>query len=174
MKFAFVATILIGAGGWFLYDGLVGFPHHNERLEAFQSLGQNPDAWIEHARSQHWDESIPDPKPYRTGHFYSQWCLMTLCWLGATWLIALVVMRHRWPLGYDDEAVIGPRGQRIGFESILNIDKTQWDKTGLAIIEYEQEGRKGRIRIDDYVFEGGHQVLDQIERRTGLGDSLGD
>jgi hypothetical protein len=169
-----VAIVLIGAGGWFLYDGLIGFPHHNERLEAFKQLGANVDAWAQHAQARGWDESIPDPKPYSTGHFYSQWSLMALCWLISVVLLSLVALRFRWPLGYDDEAIMGPFGRRIRFDSMQRLDKSQWDKSGLATVAYEHNGKSRFLRIDDYIFDGARRVLEEIERRTGLGDSLGD
>jgi hypothetical protein len=174
LKLALVALVLAGAGGWFLYDGWIGFPHHNERLKVFNTLGGDADAWVQHARSHGWQESTPDPKPYGTGHFYSQWFLMGLCWLLSAALLGRIGMRYRWPIGYDDEVLIGPFNRRIPFDAIQQLDKSRWDTTGLATLGYEHNGQTRSLRIDDYVFEGAYRVLEEVERRTGLGDSLGD
>ena len=165
---------MFGWGAWCAYDATVTYPHHNERLKAYQSLNKDTDAWKKYADEHGWSNSIPDSKPISEGQVLSQWYMLGGLSVAAVALLVLVAARYRWPLGFDDEGIIGPFGRRIPFDSIQRIDKRLWDKTGLALVHYDFDGKNGPLRIDDYVFGGADRVLEEVERRTGLGDTLGD
>jgi hypothetical protein len=41
----------------------------------------------------------------------------------------------------------------VPFEMITTIDKRQWDRKGIAYIEYEVNGRHGQLKLDDFVYD---------------------
>lgn len=52
----------------------------------------------------------------------------------------------------------------VPFDAIRAIDKSKWDRKGIAYVEYEVGGRAGRLRLDDFVYE--RQPTDKIMERV--------
>ena len=52
----------------------------------------------------------------------------------------------------------------VPFDAIRAIDKSRWDRKGIAYVEYEAGGRRGRLRLDDFVYE--REPTDQIMERV--------
>ncbi|MDX1564691.1 MAG: hypothetical protein R3236_04750 [Phycisphaeraceae bacterium] len=158
LKFVLVASVMIGWGLWHGYDAWIGYPRHNERLESREKNSR----------------LLPEQRPYSRGQILGQWLMMALLWTGAAALLVRLWAAFRWPLGCDETGLHGPWGRRVAYRQIRRIDKSLWDRTGLAKIEYEAEGRRRRMRIAAYVYSGAADVLAEAERRSGLGDEPGD
>jgi len=164
----FVAVFLLGIGGWFFWDGSVGYPHSNERWLAHNDLVKSgrETEWPALAKSRDWTEEVPH-KLYQRADLYMQY----ICggFAGVLGLVALaywLTQRGR-ILRTDAEAVYSPAGTRIPFETVTGLGKKNWDTKGLATVLYMIDGRKGRFILDDYKFDrdATHQILAEIEEK---------
>lgn len=164
----FMGLFLIAMGGWFFWDGTIGWPRSNERYYAwakFREEGQLQN-WPAYAKERGWVEKAPD-------HAYSPHQLQgqLICGTLAT-LSGLLVLGHWFSqrnrvLRADDEAVITPAGTRVPFSAITGLGLKKWDSKGIARVRYEIEGRKGEFVVDDYKFDTvpSREILEQIKSR---------
>jgi len=190
MKWMIMGAAMILFGGWFWYDSAVAYPAHNVKVAAFAKLqnSQSPDLFDDDGNPAGWSydaEALADIKTYKNypdyaaakgwskddpGSPYSDTDIATQRYLAfvtvGLGLAALVfwAINARRVLAADDEALIAPNGTRIEWEKIREIDRTAWDKKGIAIVKYDG----GTCKIDDYVFKGADRVLEQVEQNTGL------
>ena len=162
----FVAVFLLALGGWFFWDGAVGYPHSNERWRAHEQLvksGQEAQ-WPALAKSRGWTTTVPH-KFLHPGEIHAQWIFGSFTsLLGLISLIYWSTQKGR-TLRTDEEAVYSPAGTRVPFAAVTGLGKKNWDRKGLATVLYQINGRKGRFIIDDYKFDydATHEILDEIE-----------
>jgi len=164
----FVALFLIAIGGWFFWDGFVGYPRSNQRYLAHEELvkSDRESEWASVAASHNWTTEVPH-KLYKTPDIRMQWiCGTFAALLGLVSLAYWFTQKDR-TLRTDEEAVYSPAGTRIPFPAITGLGKKKWDDKGLATVLYKMEGRKGRFVLDDYKFDrdATHQILTEIEEK---------
>jgi hypothetical protein len=164
----FVAVFLIGIGGWFFWDGAIGYPRSNERWLAHEELvkSDHETEWPALAQSHGWTDKVPH-KYYRSSDLWMQ----GICGGFAT-LLGFVAIAYWFTqkgriLRTDEEAVYSPAGTRIPFPSITGLGKKKWESKGLATVLYQINGRKGRFLLDDYKFDrdATHRILAEIEEK---------
>ena len=172
-KWLIVAAGLILFGGWCLYDATVAYPEHNRHVQAFQEFQDagRMEQWPEYARQQGWSAEAPG-EPKSGFDIWSQWVMLGICWSLAAAALILAGLHYNKKLIADATHLHGANGKSVPYESITSIDKERWDSKGIAVAHYEMDGRKGRIKIDDWVFRDADLVLDEVEKQTGLGDPL--
>ena len=150
----FIALFLLGVGGWFFWDGKVGYPRSNERWtaqEQFEKDGKIAD-WPAYAATRNWSTEKPH-KLHDAASIRMQLLLAgILAALGAVAFAYWFVQKGR-VLRSDAEAVYSPSGVRIPFDTITGLGKKKWDDKGLATVRYEIAGRKGQFVLDDYKFD---------------------
>ena len=164
----FVAIFLLAIGGWFFYDGKVGYPKSNvifDKHEEFK-VAEKLTEWPDYAKSQGWDEHAPH-KRFKTDDIVGQFAFGGLAaLLGAITLNYWLGQKGR-VVKTDAEAVYTPSGKRVPFSAVTGIGKKKWDARGLATVRYEIDGRKGEFILDDYKFDRDptHAILAEIEER---------
>jgi len=164
----FIAIFLLAVGGWFFWDGKVGYPRSNERWvaqEQYEKDGRIGE-WPAYAQSRGWSAEKPH-KFYDADAVGLQITLSAVCAaLGGIALAYWFVQKGR-VLRSDEEAVYSPTGTRVPFGAITGLGKKKWDDKGLATVRYEIDGRKGQFVLDDYKFDRDptHQILTEIEAR---------
>jgi hypothetical protein len=164
----FVALFVIGFGGYFFWDGAIGYPRQNERWLAHDQLQKEGKGseWRAYAKSRGWKEAVPDHfmGPNKITEQYAFGTLTTL--IGALVLLYWFTQKER-TLKTDVDAVYTPAGTRVPFEAVTGIGKKKWDSKGLATVRYELGGKKGKFVVDDYKFdaEPTRAILGEIETR---------
>jgi len=53
----------------------------------------------------------------------------------------------------ENNALSVPGHPTIDLSNITEVDRRLWDRKGIAFILYEKDGRQGRIRLDDFVYD---------------------
>ncbi|MHA3774075.1 hypothetical protein ACXR0O_21310 [Verrucomicrobiota bacterium sgz303538] len=163
----FVAIFFLALGGWFWWDGLVGYPRSNERWTAYkqhETEGRLSD-WPGYAWSRGWVEKVPH-KFHSREDIVGQYVFGGLCdLLGAILLIYWATQIGR-TIRTDEEAVYTPSGTRVPFSAITGVGKKHWDSKGIAKVRYSLSGRQGQFIVDDYKFETEptRQILNEIEQ----------
>jgi len=164
----FMALFLIAMGGWFFWDGKVGYPRTNERYEKWAEFRNNGalQDWPAYAKTRGWVEKPPE-HPYTQHQITGQFIYGSLAGISG-----LLVLGYWWSqkgrvLRADDEAVTTPSGTRVPFSAINGLGLKKWDSKGIARVRYQIAGRTGEFVIDDYKFDTApsRELLEEIKRR---------
>jgi len=178
----FVAIFFIAFGGYFFWDGAVGYPRKNARYVEWKRFrdegrsndwaayaaeqGWKVDEWPRYAEEHGWKEPYPEVA-LGPGKITEQFVF------GGIWTAVGLVILGYWAqqvrrvLRIDDSAVTAPSGTRVPFDSITGLGLKKWDSKGLATVKYQVDGRSGSFVVDDYKYdtEPARQILDEIKRR---------
>jgi hypothetical protein len=167
-----MTAIIAGAGCWFLYDGLVGYPNSNVRAAVYFPLKEkygkdSPElekAWADEARARGWSDT-PPKKKYNDWDIHQQLGIAVISFLGA----AACLVNFAWSLKtttrYKDGIIILPNGQRIPAEKVRSISMRRWKNKGIADLVYEAgPGRMKKFLLDDYKYIGVEQILKEVEK----------
>jgi len=177
--------------GWFLYDGFVGYPQQQEIQNAYNKIVQeNPGdpveharLWAEHATAQGWPTSTPKKEISDKDILTQKIIAGITAPVGLYFMWTFLMTRGRW-VEVDEQAVTTSTGQRTDYDSITSIDKSRWQRKGIAVVHYASNGSPGRILLDDWKYEREptKRILAAIEDRMPGGsdsedideDDLGD
>jgi len=145
-----ISVGLIAMGLWFAYDGWVTYPRENQKAR---------------------DEG-KDIMPHPGKDIPLQRALgFALPPLGALLLLRwLYISRGEYRLAGHTLTV--PGHPPVPFEMITTIDKRQWDRKGIAYVEYEVNGAHGRLKLDDFIYERvpTDQIYDEIVKFVAPAD----
>ena len=144
-----IFLMMLGSGIAFLYDGLVRYPAERER---FSHLS------YEEQRAAHAPHTPLDISIQRLLGF-SLTPLSVL--LLARWLY---ISRGEYRL--DGTTLNVPGHAPVQMENIIALNKAQWDRKGVAVVEYERPGTgTGKFVLDDFVYqrEPTDKIVAQIE-----------
>lgn len=130
-------------GVWSLYDGFVKYPAEKAYDEAHPQVGT-----IRHAG---WD--IPFNRMF--GIALPPLSIAVVAW---------ALYRSRGQYRLAGNILYVPGHPPIPLNSIKTVDKTLWERKGIAMIEYElPTGRQGKFKLDDFVYQ--QQPTDEIVKR---------
>jgi hypothetical protein len=137
-----IFILCIFAGAWFSYDGWVAWPRQNlEDIQSGQRL-HHPSAY-----------DIPLQKGLGIA--------LPLLGIG---ILALMFHASRGQYRLAGNVLYIPGHPPIPFNSIKTIDKTRWDRKGIALIDYElPTGRQGQLILDDFHYQ--QDPTDEILKR---------
>ncbi|MES2571277.1 MAG: hypothetical protein V4710_14635 [Verrucomicrobiota bacterium] len=178
-----VVLLLIGVGGWFLFDGLVGYPRKNARYREWKSYkengretewadyarqrGWNPQEWPDYVQEHHLSHALPEDT-FGRDKIAVQLGIAILSGLTGLGVLAYWFTQRNRFLRTDENAVYLPGDRRVPFDAITGIGKKRWDSKGIAVVRYSVDGRKGEFIVDDYKFDtnASHQILKEIEENV--------
>jgi hypothetical protein len=141
-----MVLLLLAYGGWSIYDGFVSWPATNE---AARQKG------VEEKDLPHPGLDVP----------FNQVIGIMLPPLGillGIWF--LHGSRGEYRLSGDTLSV--PGHPPVTFDMIRDIDKSNWDRKGIAVLSYSTpSGKTGRFRLDDFIYEQASTdaILERIE-----------
>ncbi|MGH7214109.1 MAG: hypothetical protein ACREIT_05040 [Tepidisphaeraceae bacterium] len=142
LKRYLMIALLVGWGLWSIYDGFHSWPAMKRDAEA---KGQKP---------PHNDMSILFNKVL--GVALPPLGLFMLGW-------ALYHSRGEYRLTPDDTLHV-PGHPPVPLSGTTELDKKLWDRKGIAFVNYElPDGKKGRLRLDDFIYE--RKPTDEIFNR---------
>jgi hypothetical protein len=178
----FLAVLLIAFGGWFFFDGVIGYPRANERYKEWKRFhdAKQENEWSAHAKEKGWKPNEwpeflashnltanPPEVAYGPDKIAGQYGFGSATMVAGIIVLAYWLTQVRRVLRSDDAAVHTPAGTRVPFDAITGVGKKKWDSKGIATVRYEIEGRKGEFIVDDYKFEAKptRQILAEIEEK---------
>jgi hypothetical protein len=165
----FVAVFLLAMGGWFFFDGKIGYPRSNVRYYAWAKFRDdgNLQDWPDYAKQHGWVEKPPE-HAFKDAQIYGQFFYGTLGAVGGLITLFYLLAQKGRVLRVDDAAVTTPAGKRVPFTAITGLGLKNWDAKGLATVRYEIDGRKGSFVIDDYKFDTlpTRAIFDEIKARV--------
>ena len=180
MRLGLVGLFCLGGGLYFLYDGMIGWPQKRERgFDFLQYIEDNADLdekdqldqWKMRAAEKGWPTDNPlDPetnKPISKIKINDQFLYAGAAGLAALCFLSRVVfMLGRW-VECDEAGLRNRGGQAAKFSEITALDKKKWQSKGIAFVQYQSNGRTGRLRLDDYFYDRAttRAILRQVESR---------
>lgn len=150
------SALLLGMGGWFAYDGFVTYPRHNE-------------LHLLHVR-----DPANHPKDYPTHNAASirlQKILGFTLPVAGVGLLAWTLYNSRGAYRLAGDVLSVPSHPDVPLSAITEIDKSKWDRKGIARLSYAlPDGRRGRLTLDDFVYDRPptDRILETIETRLGV------
>jgi hypothetical protein len=167
-----MTALLIGMGGWFAYDGFIGYPAHNERVaELEQERAVARQAGDSEREAQLSRELIDTGAPKSGMDIFLQKLLaFTLPPLGLL-LLGWTLYNSRGEYRLENGVLHVPGHPPVPMERIVAIDKQLWDRKGIAYVAYDhpEAGDTGRIRLDDFVYERPptDAIVERIDQHLG-------
>jgi len=191
-RMGILAAMLLFMGGYFLYDGKIGYRKDNaiaeekakfdgDFLKSFDDAKSSGrlEEWIAKARAEgkptgengeppKWasyaaQRGWPEqPKKHSEAEIFQQFE-----WGGAMLLLALAVIVHVLltrgkKLTGHGQHMIMPNGAEVRFADVFRVDKRKWDNKGLAYVHYRSGGVGRRAVVDDLKYDGAGRVLDRL------------
>lgn len=145
-KWMIMGLVLIGYGLWSIRDGFYRYPAENKAAQE-QGLDRLPHPGLDVPFNQAFGIILPP-----------------LGVAAALW--ALYNSRGRYRLTPDSTLHV-PGHPPVPLDAIRTIDKSKWDRKGIAQLEYELPGaaKPARLTLDDYLYERKptDTILDRIE-----------
>lgn len=138
-----MVALCIGMGGYFLYDGYVGYPKENREEMA---KPENKDAYK--------DGQYIGKLPHSETDIQLQKLLGFALIPAAGLYFAYFMHKSRGAYQFDGQTIEIPGHPPFTLGEITKLDKKLWDRKGIAYIEYKTaDGKQGRALLDDFIYE---------------------
>lgn len=179
LRFLVIGIVLLGFGGWCLYDGFIAYPKKLKISEAFYEETSSPDGvqewtpisakeWDAIARRNGWESAEKPKTPDEVrALIWSQYGMAAMSFLvGLPILIHWLLSRKQW-IEVDQQGLRNSRRQNVAFDLIDKIDKSRWERKGIAKVHWTEGNRKGVFVIDDMKFlrEPTDRIMEFVESR---------
>ena len=140
----FVTLLMVGLGGWFGYDGFVGYPA-TPAAELYKSIEKSdaPEGY--------------DLEEFKRQKIGAQYGFMILAFFAAAVVGSRLMRNRRFKFAFTDDCYIY-RGRRHQLSAIKKIDRSKWEK-------------KGIVKVDGITLDAWHHlgVKEFVEKLDGLG-----
>ena len=185
-RMLFMLFMVSTISAWFLWDGYVTWPNGAERhaefveieaamvasgkIEAVEHQAHGAEvneylriAWERHAKQAGYKRDMPKERTDASIREQRMigWVMMT----GSVFFGLWVLWNHKLSVRAEGDVVIGTSGQRVELDSIVKIDRKQWQKKGIAYAIYEVDGKQKRLCLDDHKFKGCEAIILEADRR---------
>ena len=159
-----MVLLLLGMGGWFGYDGFVGWPKENAAIE---EVSKQVDA-AKSANDKEKQEGLnKNPLAHKTPHSKMDIRIQKLLSfglpIGSLSMLFWALYNSRGEFRLAGNTLSAPGHPAIRFEDILELNKQMWDRKGIAFVRYSGASGKGRLRLDDFIYE--REPMDEIYGR---------
>ena len=83
---------------------------------------------------------------------------------GSALLLAWALYNSRGEIRLSEQTVLAPGHPPVPLSSIESVDKSKWDRKGIAVITYRLPSlQSGKFKLDDFVYE--REPIDEIFKR---------
>ncbi len=130
-----MSVILFGYGLWFVHDGFFSWPAENA---AALASGVDPD------KVPHNHMSV----------LINQGCGIVMPPLGIA-ILAWTLYRSRGEFRLSGDVLRAPGHPPIPLDRIRELDKSKWDRKGIAVLQYGllDPPTSGKVVLDDFIYE---------------------
>lgn len=147
-------VLLLGYGVWSIYDGFVGWPKHNQewdRIDALQTEAEK--AGDEQKKQAHIQAKAQLGERHSDFNVNFNRVVGVALPILAIVMLTVVLHRSRGEIRLENQVLTVPGHPPVPFAAITALDTRQWDRKGIAYVEYALPERKGRILLDDFIYE---------------------
>ncbi len=167
-KHILFSAIIFAVGFWFMYDGYIGWPGHNKELSDLNASIRSAQAAGDSRKVDELKAKLADMhREYTATDINIQkvlgFGLPVAGLLYGIWTAR--VTRGQFRLSGHTLSI--PGHGDIEMADIQSIDKTKWDRKGIAVVRYiaHHPRRERSFKLDDFAYERGptDQILERIE-----------
>lgn len=175
-KRVLMTVMLIAGGLWFAYDGYIGWPRENARIEQLKKDVEVARRANDEAKVRQLDVELGKLEFRNETSINTQkYLAIGLPLLGVV-ILAWSFYQSRGAYRLADNVLTVPGHPPVPLDAITSIDKTDWDRKGIAYLHYELPGptpAKGRVCLDDFVYqrEPVAAIFKHIQRATGTDET---
>ncbi|HEY7119833.1 MAG TPA: hypothetical protein VH475_24800 [Tepidisphaeraceae bacterium] len=169
-----IVAMLIGMGAWFAWDGFVAWPRENAKIEQLRKDGDAARKANDEEKVRRIDAEIGTLKLHTQMDLNMQKVLAFLLPPLGLVVLAWSLRNSRGVYRLNDNILNVPGHPPVPLDAIRSIDKTDWDRKGIAYVNYELiNGAKGSLRLDDFIYQRTptDEIFKYIEAYTGTGDA---
>jgi hypothetical protein len=162
----YLMTLLLIAGGiWFAYDGWKGWPDENRKIkELNEQLNAADKAGDHDAYSRIKNNPLTDKKSHTDLDIRWQKNLAFILPIGGLLFLIWTLYNSRGEYRLEGTKLSVPGHPTVQFLEVTGIDKSKWDRKGIAYIHYATaDGSKRKLKLDDFVYQ--QQPTDDIFKR---------
>ncbi len=182
LKYLIIGVLAAGYGLYCLYDAVIKYPALRPVSEAYYGLEEelNDDEefqkqWKVQAAENGWKETAPyTAKELTTNTIYSYIVGVLFSVIGFPSLLTGLKCFGQW-IEADEKSLTNSKGQTVAFDQIKSIDKSKWEKKGLARLIYDDGGTEKAFVLDDLKFERSvtDDIMLRVEQATGIDKIVG-
>jgi len=150
-----IALACLGLGAWFMQDGYIKYPKMQRTYQRFEALKEQyptdyQQRWYEIART----EGLPEkPEAKSDADIVTQKIIGYLLVPFGLFVLARFLLNLRRWVEMDESGLRDQSGRDVKWADIKELDKTRWDRKGIAVVRYAQAGREGKIVLDDWKYD---------------------
>jgi hypothetical protein len=148
-----IAVMFLGMAGWFAYDGWVKYPRQNLRYAKARG---------DEEAVQRLDEEFKNTQKHSDTSIRWQRNLAIMLPFGALAMAIWAFYSSRGVYRFADNTLHVPGHPPVPLDAIVRIDQRKWDRKGIAYIDYELQGKPGRLKLDDYIYD--RKPTDEIHK----------
>ena len=145
-KFLLIGLIALAVGLYHFIDPIFNYPKMRPASEAYVKLeaqlrgddGELQRQWEVMTQENGWETGIPKYKPNEltTYTYYSYFIGVVFAFVaGIPCLITFLRCLGQW-VGVEGDGLSNAKGQKLSFADVSKIDKTKWEKKGIAKLTY--------------------------------------
>jgi hypothetical protein len=162
-----MALIMIGTGIWCAWNGYVTYPRDDQaEIDAVFARARENLAPGEELSAEKKSELAAGTKlPHGRLSIWLNQVLAVILPPAAGVLLFWTHYNSRGAYRLAQGTLHVPGHPPVPLSAIRRLDKTRWERKGIAWIEYElPDGRTGRLRLDDFVYD--QEPTDQIMKEV--------
>ena len=179
-KFLLIGLIALAVGLYHFIDPIFNYPKMRPSSEAYVALqeqlqgndGEVQRQWPVVAKANGWPEDAPKytPSELDTYTYYSYFIGVVFAFVaGIPCLITFLRCLGQW-VEVEGDGLANAKGQKLSFADVSKIDKTKWEKKGIAKLTYSDAGVEKIFVIDDLKFdrETTDRIMELVEEKVGV------
>jgi hypothetical protein len=168
-------VLMLCFAGWFLFDGFKRWPEEQQRYHDLTAKIEDLDRKIKESAAGAMELSTrkTDLVQQRTKMKYRRDFdinLQRMLGFGlipvALGLLVFWFRRSGGEFRLENGVLHLPGHPAVPLDTISTLDKTKWDRKGIAYAEYQlPTGEKGRFRLDDFIYDAHpiREIVKQVE-----------
>lgn len=144
MRHLFVTLLLVALGGYFGYDGLVGYPS-KPAADLYEE--------IEHSKPPE-TLTTADLEAFKQMKVRRQFEFCGLCLVGALVIGLRLLKSARFRFEFDDDGFVFG-GRRFAYSEIKQVDRSAWEKKGIVVVN--------GIKLDAWHHQGVREFVEKLD-----------
>jgi len=174
VKRLIIVAMLVGMGLWFAYDGWINWPHENQRIEQLRGEIETARKANDNNKRANLEVEIGNLKQHSDTDIRWQKILASILPPIGLLVLAWALYNSRGAYRLQDDTLHVPGHPPIPLDAVRSIDKTDWDRKGIAYINYELINKTtGSARLDDFIYDRKptDAIFARIEQFTGTAET---
>ncbi len=168
-----MVVILAGTGAWFGYDGFFGWPNENQRVADTKRQIKEAQNANNEKRIKELDFELTKLKEHTDTDLMFQKVLCIVLPALGFGVLAFSLHNSRGAYRLRGGVLEVPGHPPVPLDAIRAIDKTYWDRKGIAYLDYELANKKtGTLRLDDFIYQRKQtdDIFAKVEEFTGTAE----